>query len=99
MAGEVFWQRCSEVPAARDTRLLAKMTNRLDTRYNTCMQTRINNAIRECLDRCYVHANPMACLAEYAAKLVTEHEWTQADANLVAAKAMRMLKIMLEPTE
>lgn len=63
------------------------------------MQDQINNAIRECLDRCYGHANPMDCLAEYAANLIREHEWSQVHANIVAAKAMRMLKIMLEPIE
>ena len=59
----------------------------------------INNAVRNCLDQCYGQDRPMDRLAQYTAQLITEHGWTCEEATIVTSKAMRILKIMLEPCE
>ena len=63
------------------------------------MQNEINNAIRDCLEQCYGHPSPADRIAEYVAKLIDEHGWTQAQAEVVRTKASRMLAILLEPIE
>ena len=59
--------------------------------------TQISAAIRDCVDECYSSVRPRDCLAEYVSALVTLDGWSQAQANAVESRAIRILDILAEP--
>lgn len=52
---------------------------------------RINQAIRECLDRCYVAYDPVLCLTEYLRDL-SRQQWSAADISEVRSRVIHILR-------
>jgi hypothetical protein len=55
---------------------------------------RINQAIRECLDRCYGSANATGCVAAFMQEMRDSGSWTQQELHLVYSTVIRMLRAL-----
>lgn len=79
----------------------ARGINSCVAQHNAAMASRdeINVAISDCLDQCDAHCRPLDCLTEYVSNLVHKDGWRLSHANEVGSKALRILKILLEPSE
>jgi hypothetical protein len=60
---------------------------------------KINQAIRNCLNRCYVTANPLDALADCVAELRDQPEWTVPEIAQVEGAVRRMLGAMLDDSD
>jgi len=60
---------------------------------------KINKAIRNCLNRCYVTANPLDALADCVAELGAQPEWTVPEIAQVEGAVRRMLGAMLDDSD
>jgi hypothetical protein len=55
-------------------------------------ESELSQMVQRCALECVKAADPVQCLHDFAARLIAEHGWTQADANAVAATAEGVLQ-------
>ena len=58
--------------------------------------TKINEAIREVLDQCYVSQAPMAVLGTFIQRLSSDPAWSAAEVQEVRHKTIQILGILAE---
>ena len=58
---------------------------------------KINDAIGDCLNRCYSSASPLSCLADYLGSLLNTGEWTHDEVAAVRSAVVRILSNLAEP--
>jgi hypothetical protein len=62
--------------------------------------TKINQAVKDCLQRCYREESPFSAIGKYLEQLRKQPGWTDADIFLVESTALRMFKEMVDsPSE
>lgn len=59
---------------------------------------KINDAIHECLERCYCADSPIACMAAYLEGLQRDPRWRLAEVNLVERRVRQILTLIVEPS-
>jgi hypothetical protein len=59
--------------------------------------TKINVAIRECLEVCYQSSDPAHCIAAYVARLRRGGEWTKGELTEVRSAAIHILRNIAAP--
>ena len=57
---------------------------------------RINDAIRECLDKCYQSPNSLAVLADFVADLRARPGWASSEVDQVETTVRRILTAMVD---
>jgi hypothetical protein len=57
---------------------------------------RINDAIRECLDKCYQSPNSLAVLADFVAELRNRSDWSVSEVEQVETTVRRLLTAMVD---
>jgi len=55
---------------------------------------RINQAVRECLDRCYGADNMTRCVAAYMEELRFSREWDTNELQAIYSTVLRMLRAL-----
>jgi hypothetical protein len=61
--------------------------------------SKVNAAVRECLDQCYPSPQPLATLAAYLIKLSSKPDWKQEEIDAVEAGVVRMLAVLSSPSD
>jgi hypothetical protein len=61
--------------------------------------SKVNAAVRECLDQCYPSPQPLATLAQYLIKLSGKDDWTPEEIDAVEAGVVRMLAVLSSPSD
>jgi hypothetical protein len=61
--------------------------------------SKVNAAVRDCLDQCYPSSQPLATLAAYLIKLASNPEWKQEEIDAVEAGVVRMLALLSSPSD
>jgi hypothetical protein len=61
--------------------------------------SKVNAAVRECLDQCYSAPQPLAALAGYLIKLSGKPDWKQDEIDAVEAGVVRMLAVLSSPSD
>jgi hypothetical protein len=54
--------------------------------------TKINQAIRECLNLCHGSKTPLACLAAFCTHLETNSDWNERDIRSVESRVLGVLR-------
>jgi hypothetical protein len=54
----------------------------------------INDAIRDCLDRCYESDNATGCVAAFMQELRDSRGWTQQELHIIYSTVIRMLRAL-----
>jgi hypothetical protein len=57
---------------------------------------RINEAIHECLERCYSAQRPIACMATFLGELRQDQRWTESEINVVERRVRSILTLIIE---
>jgi hypothetical protein len=60
---------------------------------------KINDAVHECLNRCYASPTPVLCLTEYLKRLMDTRVWTVDELAAVRSAAVRILRNIAAPQE
>ena len=60
---------------------------------------KINRAIRDCLDRCYVSPTPAVALADFLKHLSRSDGWQAAEVNEVRTRAIRIFRNVAVPED
>ena len=60
---------------------------------------KINQAIGDCLSRCYSSPTPVLCLTEYLKSLLESGDWTADEVAKVRSAAVRILRNIAAPEE
>ena len=58
--------------------------------------TKINIAVRECLDRCYKSDQPLNCLADFTLRLRDDPDWRDAEVQEFETAVRRVLSEVLD---
>lgn len=58
--------------------------------------TQINDAIHDCLERCYSAELPIACMAAYLQQLGRDPNWSMADIHAVETRVRQILTLIVE---
>lgn len=58
--------------------------------------TKINAAVRECLDACYKSEQPLNCLADYAMRLRGHPDWREAEIHEFETTVRRILSEIVD---
>ena len=66
---------------------------------SSAAMSKVNAAVRECLDQCYPSAQPLATLAAYLIKLANKPDWKQEEIDAVEAGVVRMLALLSSPSD
>lgn len=61
--------------------------------------SKINDAVRDCLDQCYPSPQPLATLAAYLIKLSNSPNWKQEEIDAVEGGVVRMLAVLSSPSD
>ena len=61
--------------------------------------SKVNAAVRDCLDQCYPSTQPLATLAAYLIKLSNNPDWKQEEIDAVEAGVVRMLALLSSPSD
>jgi len=61
--------------------------------------SKINAAVRECLEQCYASPQPLGALASYLVNLSGKPNWEQDDIDAVETGVMRMLAALSSPSD
>jgi hypothetical protein len=61
--------------------------------------SKINEAVQNCLNRCYAAENPLVAIADCLAELRAAPGWTDAEILQVEATSRRMLRAVLDPSD
>jgi hypothetical protein len=61
--------------------------------------SKVNAAVRDCLDQCYPSPQPLATLAAYLIKLSSKPDWKQDEIDAVEAGVVRMLAVLSSPSD
>ena len=60
---------------------------------------RINIAVHECLNRCYISAQPVRCLTEYIMQLMYSREWTVSELASIRSATLHILRGVAAPED
>jgi hypothetical protein len=60
---------------------------------------RINAAIGDCLNRCYLSPTPVLCLTEYLKTLMASGDWTADEVAAVRSAAVHILRNVAAPED
>jgi hypothetical protein len=58
--------------------------------------SRINEAIHECLERCYCAQRPIACMATFLGELRQDLRWTADEIEIVERRVRNILTLIIE---
>ena len=61
--------------------------------------SKINDAVHECLNRCYSSATPVLCLTEYLKRLMNSGAWTVNELAAVRSSSIHILRNVAAPDE
>ena len=61
--------------------------------------SRINNAVKACLQHCYLSNQPLAPLAEFVQMLHDDPAWTTAEIAVVESHVRHMLTAVVNPSD
>jgi hypothetical protein len=61
--------------------------------------SKVNAAVRDCLEQCYPSSQPLATLAAYLIKLANKPDWKQEEIDAVEAGVVRMLALLSSPSD
>lgn len=57
---------------------------------------KLNDAIHECLERCYSAELPIACMAAYIQNLRKDPTWTMAEIHTVEQRVRQILTLLVD---
>jgi hypothetical protein len=60
---------------------------------------KINAAIGDCLDRCYLSSTPVLCLTEYLKALMDTGDWAADEVAAVRSAAVHILRSVAAPED
>ena len=58
--------------------------------------TKINEAIHECLERCYSAQRPIACMASFLDELRSDSQWSLAEIDTVEQRVRQKLTLIIQ---
>jgi len=66
---------------------------------SSAAMSKVNAAVRDCLEQCYPSSQPLATLAAYLIKLANKPDWKQEEIDAVEAGVVRMLALLSSPSD
>ena len=66
---------------------------------SSAAMSKVNAAVRDCLEQCYPSSQPLATLAAYLIKLAGRSDWKQEEIDAVEAGVVRMLALLSSPSD